>query len=399
MGPVGQIAVSRRVYRLQAAQIGVFLAFAVGSVGMGALILLESAHSLHPGAPMVVSAGLAAFGLYMGLTALRSQMVFDGARLRVQGPIQAREFDLSQVEGYRTYQGRYGSYKVICLRDRAGTIPLTRFATDGWLAEWIAQLKDLDQRDEEQLLEKIDRDEELGATQGDRRSALGRAKRISIGMWVVDGAAAGLFLFGPEPDRVAAMAVVVLMPIAAAWLVYRQPLLYALFAARSDPRGNMSPALMISAIGLIFGAERANFVSIGLLMPFVVFGWLLSMAMYYPAARKSPRFATAIFPLCFLSAFYGWGLAASIDVSADLSAPQIYTAQVLGGYVSRGSRSTSYYLNLEPWGPYQANNSQMKVSATRFYATRQGDVVCLALHPGALFAPWYEAVACGSGPH
>jgi hypothetical protein len=394
MSSVGQIAAGRHEYGLRGGQKALYLFFAVGSGAIAALFFVMSAGDPHPLTATVVSADFAAAGLYWTMVALRSRLVIDGARVRVQGAVRMREFDLSQVEGYRTYKNRYSSFRVICLKDGARKIPLMNYATDDRLEEWFAGLKDLDQQDREQLLEKIVQDQELGATPEERREALARAKRVNIAAWVVDGAAAVALVWGAAEYRLAAMVVLALAPFAAAYLLYRQPLLYAIFQGRRDPRADVSPVLIISGFGLLLGTNKADFISMNLLFPFIAFAGLASMVAFYPAARKSPRLAATLMGLCFLSAFYGWGLAESIDVTADRSTPQVYTAQVLGGHVSRGSRSTSYYLELEPWGPYEAVNTQMKVSRGVYFATQPGDIICLALHSGALHAPWYEPVAC-----
>jgi hypothetical protein len=315
---------------------------------MTALFLVLSAGDPDPSATLLASAAFAASGLYMTLAALRSRLVFDGKRVRVLGAVRRREFDLSEVEGFRTYRNRYQAFRVICLKDGAGKIPLMKYVTDDRLEEWLAGLKDLDAQDRERLLEKIDQDQELGATPAERRSALGRAKRMSIAALVMNGCAAAALAWGPAEYRLAAMLVLALAPAAAAYLVYGQPLLYNVFNARGDPRGDVSPVLMISGFGLLLGATRVNFISVGLLFPFIAMGALASLAMFYPSARKSPRLAATLAGLCLLSVLYGWCLATSADTVADRSIPQTYKVQVLGGHVSHGSRSTSYYLELEP---------------------------------------------------
>jgi hypothetical protein len=396
MGSTGAIGVGRREYGLRAAQKTVYLLFAAGSGAMAAMLFILSAGDPHPSSAIVASAAFAGVSLYITLVALHSRLTIDRTQVRVRVALRTREFALSQVEGYRTYRNRYGSFRVICLKDGAGKIALRQFATDDGLEEWFGGLKDLDEQDREQLLDKIDQDPELGATPEERQRALDRARRLNLAFWAVDGAAAAAFVLVPSEYRLTAMAVLALAPVMAAYLVHRRPLLYAVFKSRSDPRGEVSPVLMISGFGLIAGATKANLISMGLLLPFIGLGALLLVAMFYPVARRSPRLAATVGGLCFLSAIYGWGLARAWDTVADRSAPQTFTAQVLGGHVSRGSRSTSYYLILEPWGPYAAVNTQMEVSGTMYYATRQGGIVCLALHAGALRVPWYELVACGS---
>ena len=333
----------------------------------------------------------------MALVALRSRLIIDGTQVHVQGAVRSREFDLSQVEGYRTFKSRYQSFRVICLKDTTWKIPLMKYAGDESLDDWFAGLKDLDQQDREQLLQQIDQDQELGATPEQRRGALAAAKQINVATWVVDALAAVAFAFGPAQYRIAAMVVLTLAPVAAAYMLYQQPLLYGFFKAKADPRPDVSPVLMISAFGLLIGATKVNFISTSLLLPFIALGTLVSLSLFLPAARKNPRFAGTLMGLLFICALYGWGLTAAIDTVADASVPHAYSVQVLGGHISHGSRSTSYYLKLEPWGPYANVDSQMKVSATMYYATPPGQIICLALHTGALHAPWYEPVPCDNG--
>jgi hypothetical protein len=387
----------RHEYGLRSGQkaLNLFLAVLLG--GMAALVLVSGAGDLDRFPAKAASAGLMAFALYLALVALRTRLIIDGTRVQVQGALRTREFDLSQVEGYRTFRDRYQSYRVICLKDGASNIRLMKYATDSSLYDWFAGLKDLDQEDRQRLLEKIDQDQELGATPEERRKALAGAKQINVATCVVDSAAAAIFLWAPAEYHLAAAVVLALAPVAAAFMLYRQPLLYGLFKAKADPRADVNLVLILSGFGLLMGASRVNFISTGLLLPFIVVAALASLAMFYPAARKNPRAASTLIGICLLSGLYGWGVAASADSAADASLPQTYAVQVLGSHISRGSRSTNYYLELEPWGPYAAVNSQMHVSAKTYYATRAGQIVCLALHPGALRVPWYEAVPCGNG--
>lgn len=395
MGSVGQMVAGRHEYGLRTGQKTAYLIFAVVCGAVAALSLVIGADDPHPATAIIFPAAFAASALYLAMLALRSRLIIDGTRVLVQGALRTQEFDRGDVEGYRTCQGRYQAFRVIFLKNGARKISLMSYATDDSLREWFAGLTDLDARDREQLLSKIDADQELGATPQERRDALSRAKRMNIAAWVIDGAAAAGFVWGPPQYRLAAMLILALAPVAAAYVLYRQPLLYGVFKAKSDPRGDVSPLLMISGFGLLMGAADVNFISTQMLLPFIGIGALVLLVLYYPGARRSPRLAGTLVGLVVLSGFYGWGLAAGVDTAADKSAPQSYTAQVLGGHVVHG-KSTSYYLELEPWGPYETVENQMKVSAATYYAARQGEIVCLALHRGALRIPWYELVACGA---
>jgi hypothetical protein len=398
MGAVGQMVAGRHEYGLRTGQKTLYLFLAVVFCAMAAMLFVVSSGGSPSSAQMLAAAAFAAAGVYMALVAIRSRLIIDGTEVRVQGAVRTREFDLSQVEGYRTFKSRYQSFRVICLKGQAWKIPLMKYAGDESLDDWFAGLKDLDQQDREQILQKIDQDQELGATPEQRRGALRGAKQINIAACVVTGGAAAGFALAPAEYRVAALVVLALAPFAAAYLLYQQPLLYGIFKAKADPRADVSIMVMISGFGLLLGATKVNFISVGLLLPFIALGALALLATFYPAVRKNPRLAGTLMGLLFLSALYGWGVAASIDTATDPSVPQTFTVQVLGGHISHGSRSTSYYLLLEPWGPYGDVDTQMKVSGRMYYATHQGDLICLALHAGTLHAPWYEPVPCENTP-
>ncbi|MFP5229336.1 MAG: hypothetical protein ACLGXA_17125 [Acidobacteriota bacterium] len=392
MGSVVQAPAGRHVYELGTGLRAFYLFLAVFLCGLSVLLVVRGS-GREP--LFLVAVGMFGMGLYLGLSALRSQLVIDGTHVEVRGAVRTREFELHQVEGLRTFKNRSGSYRVICLSQGAGTISLQNYGKDESLDRWLAGLKDLDAEDREQLLEKIDQDAELGATPEERRGALRGAKQLSIGVCVVDVLAAAALLFGPEPYRLMALTVAALAPAAAAYLLYRQPMLYALFKSKADPRADLTLVLVISGVGLLLGGSRVNFISYRPLVPYIALAAAASIAMFFPAVRKNPRFGGTLVGLCAMSAFYGWGLAAAADTVADRSAPQTYSAEVVGGHVSHG-RSTSYYLELGPWGPAAVATS-MSVGRSTYYATQRGEVLCLSLHAGALHVPWYERVSCEGG--
>lgn len=396
MGAMEQVAAGRHEYGLRPAVKPLYLAVAIFCIAMGGYFLAATPNHPRLASAELTFAGLVAAGVWMALVGVRTRLVIDGTHVEVRGAVRTREFDRNEVEGFRTFRSRSGTYLAICLKEGAGTIPLLSYATDGWLEDWFAGLTDLDERDRKELLERIDQDQELGATPEQRRGALGDAKWLNVGAWLVDGAAAAVFLWGPREYRVAAMVVVALAPVAAAYLVSTRPLLYAFLGNKKDPRTETSPVLIISGLGLLLGATHANFVSVGALLPYIGVGALLAAAMFWGAAQKNPRMAATLFALCMLSGLYGWGLAVGVDMAGDATAPQIYSAQVVGGHVSHG-KSTSYYLKLGPWGPFATSYSNVQVTRSEYEGMRPGDVVCVELHAGALRVAWFEMVPCGNG--
>jgi len=94
------------------------------------------------------------------------------------------------------------------------------------------------------------------------------------------------------------------------------------------------------------------------------------------------------------AAAYGYGATAMVDIQFDTSAGTVFAAPVLGKYAYHG-RSSSYHLNLPPWGP-RAQPDSVEVSSGTYDALNVGDQVCVTLHPGALNLAWYRAAVCAA---
>jgi hypothetical protein len=119
---------------------------------------------------------------------------------------------------------------------------------------------------------------------------------------------------------------------------------------------------------------------------------VLCCAGVFSSARRNSELLGTAAALLFFTAVYGWGLAATADAVLDKSAPGSYATTVQGMHESHG-RSTSYYLELAPWGPIQRLNN-VSVSRTTYEGAFIGELVCLELRPGALRVEWYQVVAC-----
>jgi hypothetical protein len=99
-----------------------------------------------------------------------------------------------------------------------------------------------------------------------------------------------------------------------------------------------------------------------------------------------------IFALLFFVGFYGYGFTVVLNTQSDHGPRQSYRTLVTGKHTSSG-RSTSYILELAPWGPMQKMNT-ISVSSREYGQATEGDSVCFALHPGALHIAWYVQRDC-----
>jgi hypothetical protein len=328
---------------------------------------------------------------------LRSRLILEGTRLTVIGVFETRVLDQSEIDGIRTFPARYGSYRALCLKRGGRPVKYTEYSIDSAFREWLAHIPNLDERDRKDALAKISEDQDLGATPEERLQALPRAKRLFIAACVIAVAAAVGYNLAPSQWRPWCFAVLAITVLYACFLLYRSPVLYAMGKRRADPRVDVSVLLLIAGFGLVIRGAGLNYVSTtSLLQDGAVAAGILLVVLFRPAS-KSGQPGRALFLLCILALLCGWGLVTGADTVADPLRLQSYGVTVTGKHISRGSRSTTYYLQLQPWGPYSRENS-MTVSSSRYNHTSEGDTVCIALHTGYLHAAWYEPVDCPASP-
>lgn len=335
------------------------------------------------------------FGGYMLAWPLRSRLIIDGTRIEVRGVFRERVAELKDIEGFRTFSSRNGSYTKLYLKDGGRAITISNsFNTDDDYRAWFQQVTDLDKRDRDALLDQISHEQELGATPDERLEKLANAKTWSIFITIVSGAAAAALAFGSPILRVPAFTLLVVTPVAAYYLLQRSPLLYAIFKPKADPRGELSFVLIVSGIGLILSCSGLHFVSIELLMLITVPVGLVYFFAFYLACQNQPSRQGKLMGLLFFAGIYGFGFGMLADTIADHAPATTYSAEVIGKHISRG-RSTSYYLELSPWGP-KVSPDRVSVSSRIYGTFAIGDQVCLSLHPGSFHASWYQLVDCAN---
>jgi len=109
-----------------------------------------------------------------------------------------------------------------------------------------------------------------------------------------------------------------------------------------------------------------------------------------PVVRLKLGYTVAAFLLC---APYGYGLATEANARLDHSPAATYSTHVAGKHISHGRSSTSYQLNLEPWGP-QFKANRVSVPRALYRSTLVGDEICVDVKPGALRIEWYVVRRC-----
>ncbi len=388
------IEASRRELQMKAWNYWFLLILGLVLIGVGvfaayALIGTPNKNSFFP--PIVPLFPLG-FGAYLMALALRSRVVVDGPRIEVRTPFGEKTADASEVEGYRDISTRNGSYWRLQLKEGRGAITIQKWFDSPELRAWLQQVTDLDERDRKAILDEIEQNQELGATPEERLSALKPARTWNIALTTVAIAAAVCRLFPGKPFFLAAAIILALIPLVILYLLHRSPLLFVLGKRKRDPRSDFTFAFIAAGLGLCLGNIGVNFISLPSLFPAILLISLATCVGLFLVARNTSGPRGAWIVMVMLSGSYGYGLVTSADTLPDHAKPEHYSVSIVGKHTVSG-RSTSYYLDLAPWGPIPDEN-RLGVSKSLYDAAGVGDLACLELRPGYLHAPWYRQVEC-----
>ncbi len=389
-----EIEASRRELQMKALNYWFFLIFGLVLIGVGifaAYALSGTANNKPFVLPAVFLLPLG-FGAYLMALALRSRVVVDGTRIEVRTPFGEKTVDASEVEGYRDISTRNGSFWRLQLKEGRGAFTIQKWFDSPELRAWMQQITDLDERDRKAILDEIEQNPELGATPEERLSALKQAKVWNIGLATLAIAAAVCRLLPEGPLFLPALFVLALIPLAILYLLHRSPLLFVLTKPKRDPRSDFTIAFIAAGVGLCLGNIGVNFVLLSSLFPAIVLVSLATCVGFFLVARNTSSGRGAWIVIVMLSGSYGYGLVTSADTLPDHAKPERYSASIVGKHTTSG-RSTSYYLDLVPWGPIPDEN-RLGVSKSLYDAAVVGDLTCLELHQGYLHAPWYRQVEC-----
>jgi hypothetical protein len=261
------------------------------------------------------------------------------------------------------------------------------FSLDPEFSKWLYTLPNLDSEDARASEIDIRKDARLGATPGERMKALAKGRRFASVLAVVASLAAVWGLAYPRPYQVT-IAILAALPWIAVEAVRRSSGLFRMDQNRNDAHPNVAFAYIFPGMVLMLRSVfDYNIIPSSVVIWFSVgIGGLLSLSTFTAdSTMRASVINTAAFAA--LSLTYGYGAAIEANALFDHSSGMSYTANVEGKHIVRG-KTTTYELELGPWGPIPQRNT-LQVAPATFNPIQRGDVVCLTLKPGALGVNWY----------
>lgn len=366
--------------------------FAVGMLVSAGYALLSRGFADATGRAIVclILSGFALFLAYAWFAILRYRIEVGSDQLVKVGAFRSREMRFDAIAGIRLVQSNNSKTLIFLPKDPGGKklkINLMMSRSADFHAWARANFRDLDAEDREAALQAILADETLGAD----AEARGRKYRLAMRLArIVNGAGSAAMLWAfiyPEPYAVVIW-ILLALPFAALAAAAPFPGLIRFNGPAKGAYPTLSPAIGLAALGLALRSsiDRDILAWSRFWAPFAIISLLLfaSILFRFPEIRAKPR--SAFLPF-LLAAAYGYGAAISYNCLQDHAPGRKYRAEVESKRVTHG-KTTSYYLELSPWGP-RKESKEVTVSSSMYDRTRQGDSVDVRLRNGALGIPWF----------
>ena len=341
-----------------------------------------------------LSLGGLALGIAIMAALVRWRIVLRGDSIEIHKFTGSYTLARSEIRGWRSA----GGHIVLELREQGRRdVALSEgfFRPDEAFWEWMAKVPNYANSANTlaESREAIANNPEFGANRTERLEALARAARFAKIMNLAALAPITLLALNPRPYLVIAS-----LWAAFPWLAIMAVLawggLVGLDGKPRDARPGLVAGLWISICALlIMSVEVVKVVRIAdAVAPAAIVGLLLFVASLLADERLWKASAAASYLL--FCALYGYGAAIQADVLLDRSQPKAFTATVLSQQIIRG-KSTSYRLQLAPWGPRDKSDG-VAVSPAFCNAVQPGALVCIQLHNGSLGIRWFTVAACNS---
>ena len=333
-------------------------------------------------------------GAYLYREAIRLCITIDGDMLVIQHAFTTRSVLLADIDGYRIGE-KNGLFLVLKNSEKQLRISDSIGHREELLA-WVKErYEDVDARARAAETKELLEDNRYGGSKEEREQKLQNARKISkIGTGVGFVLLTWSFFY-PQPYEIV-MLLLFLAPPVAVYLTWSYKGLLRLYSKKSSPY----PTLFTLLTFPIFGAGLNALLRYDL-YEFSSTAWLVlagmaallsvvALSVLREVIAAEAQKAVAIGYTIFMVAAYSYGLLIYSNCHYDRSPAETWHVQVKGKSVSHG-KSTTYYLELSPWGKY-TDGKQVTVSGSFYRTVNPQDSVGVLLNKGKWGIPWYRVV-------
>jgi hypothetical protein len=371
--------------------------FSIGCSGAIYFAMTDGVHARGSEVFVIFSAGFALLGVYLFAVATWYRVVLQADSIETFEVHRRRQMARRDIEGRSHVSSTRGpaTWVLVPKPGFGRKIQLSSFLkTDGYFRGWMLSLPDLDAGKRRDAARERSNAIAALKQRGFNELAIERLSHFARGLnWAVYGVGIASFFISNQLHLLIWM--MIALPWAAILLVAVFRPYYRFGGPRNSPLPDLSMMLLIPGAWLTLHALQ-NIAPIGWRAPLSLTAIgsliLVGAALWVDPWLQRHR-GTAVL-LLFIGCGYGYGAGLQVNALLDGSAPQAYRVLVVSRHVSHG-KSTSYHLQLAPWGP-NVGGQDLMVSPSRYAQTRPGDSVCMLLRPGALNVAWSELGQCDS---
>ena len=363
--------------------------------GFAGILYFGAGHEMVNDRQKFIFVGLSSLflllGIYLISAVLTSRLIFGPDFIEVKDFLSSKLLHRSDIAGFRILPTQYISTLVFqpkAAEQKQLKIPLY-FRTDDAFGQWFIGITNLDVEEHSQSFIELEtavaRDSPgIDATEERIAAAYRTAKTLN---WVTGIATVWAWIY-PNPYPLA-MLVAGVLPLIAIVLLARSHHLYQIEGRRNDARPSLAFTFIFPGCALAYRAiQDLHFLE---WKPLVLATLALAAILTIFLAQSDPLFhnrVVAAVSIFFIGSMYCYGAVSQFDVLADRSAPATYQTQVLAKRADNG-RTTSYYLQVAPWGP-RHDSEEINVSRALYRAISPGQPVSIHLYSGALHLPWFS---------
>jgi len=331
------------------------------------------------------------FAVYGFLAVMKSCVEVAHDRIRYRTLFNVVELPFSLVRGFRVQATKNESVLHILPKEKtAKKIKITLILEcKEELLKWMDQhFTNLDEQDIEEELDRILDDARLGTTEDERLMKLSRVKKWAI---AVNGLGVIVALWGffyPRPYPYA-MGALLLVPLLALVSVHYSEGVLKLDGKKNSAYPNVGLAIFLPCVALT-------------LRGFMDYSILCWSAFWLPFATGIVFFFCGVLVLVkdirceriqigmalLFCGMYAYASVINLNGILDSSKPIRYEVHVLEKRISKGSKHTSYYLMLSPWGS-RKEHQEVDVGKRVYQKHEVGDSATVVVKSGKLNIPWY----------
>ena len=210
--------------------------------------------------------------------------------------------------------------------------------------------------------------------------------------WVATAAAAWAWLF-PRP-YVLVVATLAFLPWLSILLVARSRGKYLILSRRKDPHPGLDalsllPGLALASLAILY----LHVVDWRPALAVAVIGALALTAAHWAIDNALRLRPALLFFLLLPNGAYAYGAVVEANALLDRGPAKVFEARVVNKRVSTGRYSTTWHVELGPWGPIQ-QAGEVSVPRALYDSVQIGGQVCALLQKGAVGIPWYYLAAC-----